>query len=189
MTGVDGRDDLDTASAAEGSACGLPMTAKLEQFSIGFVQLVAAAAGCWVKTHSTDYDGVDLTVVSSAEYERYYGPQFDLQLKCTTQHRLLRDDHMSWPLERDRFLKLVNPKRFIPALLGVLLVPEDIDSLLDVSEARFVSSSRMYWEYAAELGEIGEDKASKTVRLPRSNLFDVGGLQGIMRRIGEGGQW
>ncbi|WP_063048746.1 DUF4365 domain-containing protein [Nocardia arthritidis] len=168
---------------------GLPITARQEQFSIAFVRMVAAAAGCSIKSHETDYDGVDITIVASASYARYYCPEIEMQLKCTTQRRLLRTRYMAWSLERDRFLKLVNPKRFVPALLGVLLIPDDPDELLDLSEDGLRTSSRMYWEHAANLGEIEDDKASKTVHLPRSNLFDVGGLRGIMQSIGEGGQW
>jgi hypothetical protein len=168
---------------------GLPITARQEQFSLAFIRMVAAAAGCSIKSHETDYDGVDITVVASAEYAKYYCPEFEIQLKCTTRHRLLRTNDLAWPLERDRFLKLVSPKRFIPALLGVLLIPENPEQLIDLSEDGLRSSSRMYWEHAANLGWIEDDKASKTVHLPRSNLFDVGALRGIMQSIGEGGQW
>ncbi|SHF54375.1 DUF4365 domain-containing protein [Streptoalloteichus hindustanus] len=189
MSGVNGNGSLRTEPVAEAPDGGLPITARQEQFSLAFVRMVAAAAGCSIKSHETDYDGVDITVVSSAEYEKYYCPEFEIQLKCTTQHHLLKDDHLAWSLERDRFLKLVNPKRFTPALLGVLLIPEDPHQLLDLSEEGMTSSSRMYWEHATNLGRIEDGKASRTVRLPRINLFDVRGLQSLMHRIGEGGQW
>ncbi|WP_216918048.1 DUF4365 domain-containing protein [Nocardia sp. NBC_01377] len=187
--------DIDMASrgresAESGIPCdALPITARQEQFSLGFIRLVAAAAGCSIKSHETDYDGVDITIVASAEYSKYYCPEFDMQLKCTTQHRRLGADHLAWSMERDRFVKLVNPKRYIPALLAVLLIPENPDELVDLSEAGLTSSSRMYWEYAANLGGMDDDKGSKTVHLPRKNLFDVDGLNAIMRTIGEGGQW
>ncbi len=186
---VEGGESLGAQSASLSLDGGLPMTARQEQFSLAFVRMVAAAAGCSIKSHETDYDGVDITIVASAEYTRYYCPEFEMQLKCTTQSRLLEADHLAWTLKRDRFLKLVSPKRFAPALLGVLLIPENPDQLLDLSEAGLTSSSRMYWEHAKKLGEIEDGKASKTVHLPRCNLFDVGSLQGIMQVIGEGGQW
>jgi hypothetical protein len=168
---------------------GLPMSARQEQFSLGFVRMIAAAAGCSIKSHETDYDGVDITIASSANYETYYGAEFELQLKCTTQQDLLRDDHLGWTMKREPFLKLTNPKRYLQAFLGVLLVPASHQQLLDISEERLITDSRMYFQHARLLGEITEGTATKTVRLPRSNLFDVGGLQGIMQRIGEGGTW
>ncbi|MGZ3142213.1 DUF4365 domain-containing protein [Lentzea chajnantorensis] len=75
---------------------GLPFTARQEQFGLAFVKMIAAAAGCSIKWHATDYDGVDITISSSTEYVKYYCPEFELQLKCTTQHDRLRDTHSTW---------------------------------------------------------------------------------------------
>ncbi|RBQ14653.1 DUF4365 domain-containing protein [Spongiactinospora rosea] len=149
--------------------------------------MVVTAAGCWIKDHRTDVDGVDITIASSAEYETWYGPEFELQLKCTAQQDLLKDDHIVWQMKAEPLRKLINPKRFTPALLGVLLVPEDAGSWLNQSEEQLLLEGGMYWEYAAKLGEIPEGQGSKTVHLPRSNLFDVERLLGIMRTIGDGG--
>ncbi|WP_246238418.1 DUF4365 domain-containing protein [Acrocarpospora corrugata] len=165
----------------------LPLNAMKEQFSLSFVHMVASAAGCSIKSHATDYDGVDITVSSSAEYATYYCPEFELQLKATSQHDLLKPEHLSWTMTADRFRKLTNPKRFVPAYLGVLLLPEG--DWLDQDERRLLTDSRMYWQSAADLGSIDAGASAKTVRLPRSNLFDVPQLRGIMKTIGEGGEW
>ncbi|WP_157172842.1 hypothetical protein [Nocardia exalbida] len=55
MSDVVDSGSLQLATVVDG---GLPITARLEQFSIAFVRMVAAAAGCSVKSHETDYDGV-----------------------------------------------------------------------------------------------------------------------------------
>jgi Domain of unknown function (DUF4365) len=167
----------------------LPSNAKKEQFSLAYIHMVAAAAGCSIKSHGTDYDGVDITIASSAEYEGYYCPQFELQVKCTSREGLLKRDHMTWTLEEVPFRRLTHPKRFIPAYLGILLVPEDPEKWLDQDEDRLLCESRMYWQSALDLGSIKGGKASKTVHLPRSNLFDVPQLLGIMKTLGEGGDW
>ena len=100
-------------------------------------------------------------------------------------------DYQGRSIKRKPFLKLTHPKRYNGAFLGVLLIPADHEQLLELTEDGFASASRMYWEHSSRLGEIGDGLDSKTVRLPRSNLFDVEGLQGIMQRIGddEGGSW
>lgn len=175
--------------ASQGWADGLPLNEMKQQLSLGYVHMVAAAAGCHLKDHKTDYDGVDVTIASSVEYDTFYCPQFEIQLKCTSRSELLADEHLAWPMERKAFLKLTSHKRFIPAYLGVLLVPDDPSSWLDQDEERILSRSRMYWQRAAALGTIEDDNASKTVHLPRSNLFDVPQLLGIMKTIGEGGDW
>ncbi|MEU7481406.1 DUF4365 domain-containing protein [Lentzea sp. NPDC042327] len=181
--------DGDEQDAIEGvQDGGLPPTARQEQFHIAFVRMVAAAAGFYVKDHTTDYDGVDITVASSARYRRFYCPQFELQLKCTTQRDVVGEDEVSWQMKRKPFLKLVGDDRYIPALLGILVIPAD-EPVLHVTDDHLLTRSRMYWQYASELGDIADGVASKTVKLPRSNLFDVEGLKGIMQRIGDGGEW
>jgi hypothetical protein len=90
----------------------LPIKAQQEHFSLAFTHMVTYAAAFSIKSHQADFDGVDITIVSSAEYETYYCPEFELQLKCTTQRHLLKEDHMAWPLEAKRYRKLTHPKRY-----------------------------------------------------------------------------
>ncbi|MEU5849644.1 DUF4365 domain-containing protein [Saccharopolyspora shandongensis] len=176
----------DAIEQQAGWSDGLPTSTAQEQFSLGFVRMVAAAARCWVKYHTTDVDGVDITIASSAEYEKFYGPQFELQVKCTTQDHLLGDGYMSWRMEEKPFLKLTSTKRYIPAYLGVLVVPKKPELWLAQNEKRLITESCMYWQRAEDLGVI-DDAKSKTVKLPRGNLFDAPQLLGIMRDIGERG--
>lgn len=165
----------------------LPLNEKKQQFSLAFVHMVAAAAGCSIKSHSTDYDGVDITIASSAEYQTFYCPQFELQLKCTSEHGIVRQDAVAWRMDAGRFRRLTNPKRYCAAYLGVLIVPSDPGNWLDQDESRLITQSRMYWQRAADLGEIEDDAGTKTVYLPKGNLFDVEQLRGIMETIGDGG--
>ncbi|WP_236655348.1 DUF4365 domain-containing protein [Streptacidiphilus carbonis] len=165
----------------------LPITARQEQFSLAYVRLVAAAAGCSIKCHETDYDGVDITISSSAEYDTFYCPEFELQLKCTTQQRYLTDGDMAWPMKAEPFARLTNPKRYVPAFLGVLLVPEDPSVWLDHNDKGLLAKGTMFWQRACHLGATAQGRGSRTVHLPRTNVFDVSQLLGIMRTIGEGG--
>ena len=135
------------------------MNAAKEHFSINFVRVITYAAGMWIKNHETDYDGVDITIASSTAYSIWDCPEFE---------------------------KLTSPKRYNAAYLGILLLPNDAGPWLEQDESMLLTRSRMYWQRAADLGQLGEGSASKTVRLPRSNLFDVTAVQDMMRTIGEG---
>ncbi|MEU6299998.1 DUF4365 domain-containing protein [Streptomyces erythrochromogenes] len=172
---------------AEGGS--LPITAQQEHFSLAFTRMVTYAAGFSIKGHETDFDGVDITIVSSAEYETYYCPEFELQLKCTTQQHLLKEDHMAWSMEVKPYRKLTHPKRYNPAVLGVLLIPDEQGTLLEQDEGALLTRSRMYWEWASRLPPLPDGQESKTVHLPRANLFDVPQLQNIFATLGEGGDW
>jgi hypothetical protein len=166
----------------------LPLPEKKNQLSLAFTHMVASAAGCSIKEHKTDYDGVDITVTSSAEYETWVGPEFELQLKCTEQEsRYLKVDYMTWPMEAGPFRRLTHKKRYNAAILGVLVVPDLDVPWLDQDKDRLLLRGRMYWQWASKLGQIPDTQDSKTVHLPASNLFDVEQLLGIMRHIGDGG--
>jgi Domain of unknown function (DUF4365) len=165
----------------------LPLSAMKEQFSLGYVHMVASAAGFSIKSHGTDYDGVDVTIFSSAEYATYYCPQFELQVKCTSQRRVVRQHSIAWHMEAGPFRKLTSPKRFIPAYLGVLVVPGDPETWLEQDQEKLLTRSRMYWQAAALLGAIEADAGSRTVHLPLANLFDVSQLRRIMESMGDGG--
>src|SRR5262245_54208890 len=117
---------------------GLPTTAMQEQFSVAFVHMIASAAGCSLRRHDVDYDGVDITICSSADYEDYVGAQFDMQLKCTTRSHLLRHDHIIWTMEAKPFKRLINPRRYNRAYLGVLLVPSDPQLWIEQDEGRLI---------------------------------------------------
>jgi hypothetical protein len=164
----------------------LPLSAMKEQFSLGFVHMVASAAGFSIKNHNTDYDGVDVTIFSSAEYETFYGPQFELQVKCTSQRSVVREGSVAWRMEAGPFRKLTSKKRFIPAYLGVLVVPGDPEAWLEQDQEKLLTRSTMYWQAAALLGEIDANADSKTLHLPLRNLLDVPQLRRIMESMGDG---
>jgi hypothetical protein len=85
------------------------------------------------------------------------------------------------------FRKLTSSKRFIPAYLGVLVVPGDPEAWLEQDQEKLLTRSRMYWQEAVLLGAIDSDAGSKTVHLPLANLFDVPQLRHIMKSLGDGG--
>lgn len=181
-------EDIDTRASDQRDLVDgqLPMSARQENISLAFTRLVTYSAGCAVKTHDTDYEGVDLTITSSADYARYCGVEFELQLKATTQHRYLTETHMAWPMKMKPYRKLVKSKRYIRAYLGVLLLPEDAKTWVTVDESRLITEGRMYWEAAALFPPAPEDAGlTKTVHLPRSNLFVGEQLLGIMKTIGD----
>ncbi|MFE3667104.1 DUF4365 domain-containing protein [Streptomyces sp. NPDC059164] len=179
-------DDLEEAMSEDDLAEGqVPITALQEHFSVSFTRMIAYAAGCSIKPHETDYEGVDITIVSSAEYRGYYGPQFELQLKCTYQESLLKDDSMTWRMKAKPFRKLTRRNRYIPAYLGVLLIPREPEPWLRTDEWGLFTRSRMFWESADNLRYDGPIKEYHTVHLPRRNLFTGEQLLGIMKTIGD----
>ncbi|WEX03825.1 DUF4365 domain-containing protein [Rhodococcus sp. RCBS9] len=164
----------------------LPDTEMKQQISIAYVRMVVAAAGCTVLSWDTDYDGVDISIKSSAEYNVRLGPQIDIQLKCTSQTKVVREDEIAWSIDARTHKYLTSPKRQTPALLALLVVPDDVDGWLDHDESRLLTASSMYWVLGLDIPELPDGQQSITVKIPRANLFTRDALLGIMHAVGEG---
>ncbi|WJJ10803.1 DUF4365 domain-containing protein [Prescottella equi] len=164
----------------------LPDTQMKEQISIAFIRMVVAAAGCSVLSWSTDHDGVDISIKSSAEYSKRLGPQVDVQLKCTSQAGVVRAEEIAWPIDARTHKYLTSAKRQAPALLALLVVPDDVDGWLDHDEDRLLTESSMYWTLGADIPPLPVGQKSITVKIPRRQLFTRDTLLGIMDAVGEG---
>ena len=75
---------------------------------------------------------------------------------------------------------------FVPRLLVVVLVPENIENWIQQSEQEMCTRYCAYW--VSILGmPATQNKTSITVELPRSNLFTVEALESMMQRISQRG--
>lgn len=164
----------------------LPGTQMKEQLSIAFIRMVVAAAGCSVASYSTDHDGVDISIKSSAEYSRKLGPQIDVQLKCTARVDVVRSREIAWVIDARTHKYLTSEKRQVPALLALLVVPDSIDAWLDHDETRMLTESTMYWIFGLDIPKLPPGQQSITVKIPRDHLFTRDTLLGIMEQIGDG---
>ncbi len=162
----------------------LPIHACKEQLSIAYVHAVATAARCALESVRVDYETVDATIRQSAEHDRYSHPAFDVQLKCTSQN-VARDDHLVWSLDRAHHDSLRDPKRLLPVVLVLLVVPENVSEWIHQDEERLRLTRCAYWMSLRGMPPITTE--SKTVHLPRANIFDVQQVLGILGRIGRGG--
>ncbi|MFJ9841681.1 DUF4365 domain-containing protein [Kitasatospora sp. NPDC101155] len=173
--------------------CGLPLSAAKERVSVARLELVASAAGCSLSDPRVDYDGWDVTVVSHAEFQQFFGPRFDVQLKSTSSEsvaRPLKNGDFAFTLDAPTYRKLSNPKRYDRALLVVLILPSGTGpaewAVRDGHELR--SPGIMLWADPRDWDtELPTGQESVTVRLSRDNHFDPEFIQTLMKEIGDGG--
>jgi hypothetical protein len=85
------------------------------------------------------------------------------------------------------FRKLIQPRRVIPAFLAVMVVAEESKRWLEWEDDWIRVNANMYWVRATNLGGIADGAATKTVHIPKGNLFDVSQLRSIIESIGDGG--
>ncbi|QMU68290.1 DUF4365 domain-containing protein [Streptacidiphilus sp. P02-A3a] len=173
--------------------CGLPLSAVKERVSMARLELVASAAGCSLSDPRVDYDGWDVTVVSHAEFLRYSGPRFDIQLKATSSEsvaRPLKNGDFSFTLDASTYRKLSDPKRYERALLVVLILPSRTGpaewAVRHGQELR--SPGIMLWADPRDWdAELPPGRESVTVRLSRDDHFDPEFIRALMKEIGDGG--
>lgn len=137
-----------------------------------------------MEERSIDMYSIDVTF-HHADPTRAWAPgQLEVQLKCTSQD-IVRDDHVPWSLGRQAYDRLRSERVVVPSVLVVLVVPGDMDDWLLQSANQLTMSGEAYW--ASLRGAPSIDTGSKTVHLPRSQVFGVQPLLDIMERIGQGG--
>jgi hypothetical protein len=156
-----------------------------EQFSFAYARAVAAVAKIAVEETTVDDDSVDLTFKQKAAGGVVRSPRVEAQVKCT-ECANINPDHVAFPLVLKNYDELRTTDLLVPRILIVVLVPDDLTAWIGHSENELAMRRCGYWlSLRGRSATTSTDNV--TVHLPRTNQFNVSGLQGIMQRIGNGG--
>ncbi len=155
-----------------------------EEISKAYLHAVAARCGFAVGSWSQDHGCVDTTVGAAGPLGRgsLARPKVDVQLKATTQVGIEHEDYVSWTLDREHYDQL-RAQAHVPHLLVLLLLPAEIDDSVEHTVEYLKIRRCAYWVKVTGMGPT--DKASKTIRLPKSQVFSPAGLQAILQQISE----
>lgn len=165
----------------------LPVSATKEQLSKAYIHMVASAAGMDLGQWGMDYDGIDTTVRSSVDYGPggLLGPGLDVQLKCTGQQSVDRDDVVAWSLKRKTFKLLSATNRSLPAIFCVMLVPDEPGYWLRHDDEGLLARSKMYYLRGEDFPPTTNRK-SQTLHVPKQNRLTPTALLALME---ESSQW
>lgn len=155
-----------------------------EELSLAYTHAVVTSGQCTMTVHQVDYEGYDLTIRQRAKHATYDRSQLDVQLKCTSQN-VVKDNHIAYPLPVSNYRVLISERVMTPAILVVMVVPNDIGDWLVHSEDSLNVHHCAYWVSLRGMADT-KARATKTVRLPRSQQFTREELLKIMRRLGDG---
>lgn len=153
-----------------------------QQFSIAYIQAVAARAGYACQANLVDDDSVDVVLAASGRVHHkamLRSPRLEVQLKATAQD-LLRAEHLAFPLPLKNYNDL-RDRSMIPRLLVVLHLPSNLDEWLEQTEDYMISRRCAYWLSLLGQPEVGNAK-TVTVQVPRKNCLTVENLQALMQR-------
>ena len=160
----------------------LPSEGREEALSKAYALAVAAAAGYTTAVHDYDRSGIDLLVQGGG----YLSPMLALQLKATISLRPLRATDgsvFSFQLKAENYESLRLPTQ-IPRLLVVLDLPAEEGEWTTVTTEELVLRRCAYWLSLNGFPESA--RVRPTVHIPKSQVFDVPGLQGLMERSRNG---
>ncbi len=154
-----------------------------QQLSVAYVHAVAARAGYTCQVQIVDEDSVDV-LIGAAGYVHdravVRSPRLEVQLKATSSLQL-GAKHLTFPLKRKNYEEL-RTRCLIPRLLVVLALPVNPAEWIEMSEECMISRRCAYW--ASLLGRAETpNTGSISVRLPRSQQFNVERLQGLMQQV------
>jgi hypothetical protein len=154
-----------------------------QQLSVAYVHAVAARAGYTCQVQIVDDDSVDV-VIGAAGYvhdEAVLGsPRVEVQLKATSALRT-GPRFLTFPLKPKNYHEL-RRRTVVPRVLVVLVLPKSSGEWLEITEECMISRRCAYWVSLLEMPESANVR-SVSVKLPRSQRFDVEQLQGMMERI------
>lgn len=158
-----------------------------EQISIAYAHAVVTAARCKLERISVDDQSVDAVIMQDADHADYCDVELDVQLKCTSSPDFVHGKYIAWPLEAKNYKKLTGPKRYKKSILVVMVVPNLIDDWVVQSEDSLELVKCAYWAGMSGMPAT-TNIDSKTVHLPRDNVFNVEQLLKMLERVGNGGQ-
>jgi Domain of unknown function (DUF4365) len=157
-----------------------------EEISKAYLHAVAAICGYSVGTWTQDHGGIDATVgaASTVGLGHLARPKVDIQLKASARTDLVYYDHISWQLDIDHYDSL-RATASLPHILVVLLLPQDIGQAVEHTVQQLMIRRCAYWVMMTGMEAATGD--SKTVHIPKRNVFTPDALRDILTKVSQGG--
>ena len=160
------------------------ISARQEAFSRAYIHAVVAVAGCWIAAPQPDNDKIDWMVGSRVRGTKFTKPNIAIQAKCLLGESAEGDD-TAYVLDIDTYDNLRDNFVSSPRILVVVRVPRDFPNWLLQEESQLVLRHCAYWLSLKGLPDV-PNSATRTVHLPRANVFSPLSLQAMMVRASNG---
>jgi hypothetical protein len=157
-----------------------------EEISRAYVAAVAAHCGYAIVSYSQDQGAVDLSIGAASPVGAGHlaDPRIDLQLKCTSDKRRVKQKHVSCQFETvAKHDVLVRPRSTL-FLLVVMVLPPDQDDWIAHSADELIMRRCAF--YKIMNNESKATVSAPTVKVPRDNHFSPKALAALMERVSKG---
>jgi hypothetical protein len=160
-------------------------TWRMQQFSQAYVKAVAAVASCSVNWEVVDVNSIDGFFKRPGGRGVWQGAQVAFQLKSTYAD-CIGDDHVTFPLTLKNYDDLRSEQVIVPRILIVVVIPADVGEWTKHDETALAMRKCGYWMTIRGAPQT-PNTSSKTVHLPRAQVFDEVALSGMFDRVESGG--
>ena len=160
-----------------------------EEIMKAYIQAIAAKCSVAVSDWTQDQGCVDCTLgaASSVGGGRLARPKVDLQMKATTQQkRVEHAEYISWPLKISHYDQMRAPSP-IPMVLAVLLLPAAVETSVEHTLEHILIRRCAFWVNMVGMPAVPEQD-SKTVHLPKENVFSPDALTLMLDKVSRGEQ-
>lgn len=155
-----------------------------QQFSLAYLEVIAAAAGLKVDHPSVDDDSVDAVIAARGLWGTRRSPRIDVQLKCTAKAKV-ENGVLKFALKRKNYDDLRGTNFMCPRILVVMVVPEDVDKWLDVGATASELQHASYW-LSLRGRPPTKNTTAVTLQIPAVQQLDVESLRRLMEAAGGG---
>lgn len=161
----------------------MSLNTQKEDFSYAYIYAVASSVGYSLQaaTRRLDDSGIDATITVPGKINSKRLPRFDVQIKSTSRN-ILKDESIKFRLTAKNYDELRDNDLFVPQLLIVVLIPEDVNNWLSQTEESLCLKRCAYWLSLRGRPPL-EQQSTITIEIPRQNIFSPNALKTIMERI------
>jgi len=161
----------------------MEISARKEQFSIAYIEAIAARLGLNPSVDRVDIDSVDLRL--SADNFNVAGrvvrnPQIEIQLKCTSQD-IEKDGSLKFKLPVKNYNDLRGEDITSPRYLMVLIVPSNPEEWITVNSDNMSLSYCCYWQSLRFFPETS-NTSKVTVEIPTSQKITSESLLDLIEK-------
>lgn len=116
-----------------------------EQFSIAYIQAIAAQIGLNHSIDAVDEDSVDITLKGKGFVGgKLRNPIIEIQLKCTSQD-IIKGNSIKYPLKLKNYNDLRGEDVTVPRYIMLLIVPTKIKNWTHFTNNALILFNSCYW--------------------------------------------
>jgi hypothetical protein len=162
----------------------MDLSTQKEQFSIAYIQALAAQAGLTHAVPVVDNDSIDISILGRGFNGRIRSPQINVQLKCTS-NGMFEEECLKFDLKLKNYEDLSGEGCLVPRYLVVLVVPDKPEDWIIYSDEGLLLKYCCYWT-SLRFDPVTANSKSVRVEVPIDQRVTASSLINLMEIASEG---